>query len=211
MNDDLRASILSMRSPTAGATCFLKRAASTGPCGEPWARWCVWAGAACCAGGRRRGAGVSTTRRNSLPNRCRRMRPRRGSRPGSSMGASGARWAIKRCPRRTGRAARAAARCGCGGPHALSQTQERQDVLPPASLFADYRSEKPRQTVVADLLRPLADRGEPPGREIYPGRGPGAVVEFESGSQTARLGGRGLQRSAAGFPHRLRRRTGRRL
>src|ERR1039457_1177470 len=64
----------------------------------------------CCAGGPRRGAGDFTARRNSLPIRCGKMR-RPGRRPGFSMEASGAKYATKRCPWCTGKAARADVYC----------------------------------------------------------------------------------------------------
>ena len=63
-------------------------------------------------GGPRRGAGDFTARRNSLPIRCGKMR-RPGRRPGFSMEASGAKYATKRCPWCTGKAARADVHCDC--------------------------------------------------------------------------------------------------
>ena len=61
----------------------------------------------------------------------------------SSMGASGARFATKRWPPCTGKAAPAAPSASVGGcAHSVSQEQEQQAVLPPAGLLADHRSDE---------------------------------------------------------------------
>ena len=59
----------------------------------------------------------------------------------------------------------------------------------------------------ANLLRPLADRSQPPRREGYPGRRTSPVVEHRRRTQTARPGRRRLQRSAPGRSPSLRHRT----
>lgn len=94
---------------------------------------------------------------------------------------------------------------------ALSQSQEQTTLLSSAGPTADERSQQLAQTAVADLLRPLADRGKPPRREGHLGGGPGAVMERGRRTEATSLGGGGLQRFAAGFADRLRPRARRGL
>ena len=93
------------------------------------------------------------------------------------------------------------------GSHSLSQTEKFQALLPPARLSALHRPAPLRSPVAANLLRPLADRSQPPRREGYPGRGTSSVVEHRRRPQTARPGRGRLQRPAPGRAPSLRHRT----
>ena len=94
-----------------------------------------------------------------------------------------------------------------GQTHALSKTNSgRYYYRQPAYLLTTVVHGTVRATA-ADLLRPLADRSQPPRREGHPGSRASPVTEFYIRSQTARLRRGQLQRSAAGLAASLWRRT----
>src|ERR1035441_2703978 len=96
----------------------------------------------CCAGDPRRGGAAFTAPRNSLPSRCGKMRRGLGSRPKSSMGASGEKYATKRWPGCTGKAAK----------H-LKQNISLVDLEQRAMQMSDTECARKMTTVKAKLLR----------------------------------------------------------
>jgi DDE superfamily endonuclease len=85
----------------------------------------------------------------------------------------------------------------------LSQEPKQEAVLPRSGVLVDYGSAQLDQAVTTNLLRPVADRGQPQGREGYLGRWASPVMECDFGAQTAGAGGGGLQRFVARFAQGL--------
>src|SRR5271155_4328084 len=71
--------------------------------------------------------------------------------------------------------------------HSLSQTEEWPLVLSPARFPAHYSRHRDGAPTPADLLRSLADRSQPSGREGHPGGWSSSVMERYIGSQTTRF------------------------
>src|SRR5580704_18433792 len=104
------------------------------------------------------------------------------------MAENAARWNTKKSVGSLARGGTPAPAPFAGDPaHSLSQTEGWPLVLPPACLPVNDCCPWHGAPTPADLLRSLADRSQPSGREGHPGRRPSPVTAYYLGSQTARL------------------------
>jgi hypothetical protein len=90
-------------------------------------------------------------------------------------------------------------------PYRKSKSKKLYYRDPAYLLTTDLRSSL--KQAIANLFRPLADRGQSPRRKRHAGYRPSSVVECYLRAQTAGLGRGCLQRLVAGFPPSFRRRA----
>src|ERR1700736_3814485 len=74
--------------------------------------------------------------------------------------------------------------CPCR--YTLQETQKRETLLSPSRFPADHHACRFHAATPANVLRPVADRSEPPRRERHTRSGTGADVEPCIGPETTR-------------------------